>query len=141
MIECGRQEEMVQYLKDKLQWIPSPAARTIGSVDKDGRILGVVGYDNWNCASCTMDIAGEPGWLSKQLIWAAFDYPFNVLGCNVVLSSIASTNKRSLSINERLGFKTECVIPSAHPKGDLVIRSLRKEDCVWLKKFEGIYHG
>lgn len=141
MIECGRQEEMVQYLKDKLQWIPSPAARTIGSVNADGRILGVVGYDNWNHASCTMDMAGEPGWITRDMIWAAFDYPFNVLGCKVVIASVASSNTRAMRIDDRLGFKTECVIPSAHPRGDLVIRSMRKEDCVWLKKLEGIYHG
>ena len=80
-----------------------------------------------------MDIAGEPGWLTLGLVGAAFDYPFNKLGCKVVMSTIASSNQRSLDINTRLGFQTIGVIRNAHPDGDLIIRALQKDQCRWLK--------
>lgn len=134
MIQTAEQDVMKAWLYERLQWVPSPYARTIGSVAPDGTLRGVVGYDHWNGASLEMVIAGEAGWLNKTFLRVAFDYPFNVLNCNVVMVSVASSNPRSLGIATRLGFKIECTIPKAHKTGDLHILSLRKEDCTWLER-------
>jgi L-amino acid N-acyltransferase YncA len=113
---------------------PTPQARALGSGTADGEILGVFIYDGWNGASCEMHMAGSEGWLTKKFLWAAFDYPFNKCGCKVVYTVIGSGNVRSLKIVKGFGAKEVARIPSAHPDGALVIVSLTKEDCKWIKE-------
>ena len=84
--------------------------------------------------SCQMHIAAvdEVNWMSRDLLWAAFDYPFNKLGVSVILGQICADNTDALRLNRHLGFKVVAEIPDAHMEGDLVIMAMRKEDCRWL---------
>ena len=99
----------------------------------DGKIAAVVAYTNFQEKSCCMHIASiMPNWISKDLLWAAFDYPFNKLGLSVILGQICANNTDALKLNRHLGFKVVAEIPDAHMDGDLVIMAMRKEDCRWL---------
>jgi RimJ/RimL family protein N-acetyltransferase len=84
--------------------------------------------------ACQMHIAAvsEVNWMSRDLLWAAFDYPFNKLGVKVILGQICGSNEDALRLNRHLGFKVVAEIPDAHMDGDLVIMAMRKEDCRWL---------
>lgn len=135
MIETADTVRLKEWLCPRLKMVPTPQLQVIGNVDPiTNDILGVVGYDDYTGASCTVHAAGEAGWLSKTMLWVMFDYPFNQLNCNVILAATLSTNAHALKWNSKLGFKTECVLKGAHPRGDLVIRSLYKKDCKWLKR-------
>ena len=134
MVTTMRQEDLVFWLCSRIGHAPSHWMRCIGSLsDRDPSVLrGVVGYDGFNGSSVMMHMAGEPGWLDKRLLHAAFDYPFNVMGCNQVLAMVPSDNVVALDIDRRLGFKLVCELDGAHPDGSLFLMRMRREECKWL---------
>jgi RimJ/RimL family protein N-acetyltransferase len=97
--------------------------------------VAVVGFDGWNGSACEMHIAGEGSrWMSRELLFAAFDYPFNIGKCQIVLGRVPSGNTSAVRLNLHLGFKIEHTIRGAHPDGALHIMSMRREECRWLDK-------
>jgi hypothetical protein len=113
---------------------PLPEETVCIGQEIDGNLVAVVGYCSFMPNACQMHIAAlsEVNWMSRDLLWAAFDYPFNVLGVKVILGQICSSNEDALRLNRHLGFKVVAEIPDAHMDGDLVIMAMRKEDCRWL---------
>ena len=110
----------------------SPYATFIGQ-EVDGAVKAVVAFDNILDKSCEMHTAAiVPNWISKDLLWACFDYPFNILKVKVILASVASTNKEALKLDRHLGFVDKAYIEDAHIDGDLVILAMRRENCRWL---------
>ena len=109
-----------------------PEAQFIGQL-KDDRIVAVIAYCNFVANSCAMHI-GSVGdnWMSRDLLWAAFDYPFNKLEKKVILATLAADNEEAVRLNRHLGFQEKCVIEDAHEDGDLMIMSMKREDCKWL---------
>lgn len=135
LIETHNQSLLRWWLCKQLDLVVTDHFTAMGRLDpRTGDILGVVGYDGWNGTACEMHMAGSPGWLSRDFIWAAFDYPFNQANCKVVIGKVPSGNVEALDIDRRLGFKTECILEGGHPDGALHILSLRKEDCKWLNR-------
>lgn len=109
-----------------------PEATFIGQM-KDDRIVAVVAYCNFVQNACAMHI-GSVGdnWMTRDLLWAAFDYPFNKLEKKVILATLAADNYEAVRLNRHLGFQEKCVIEDAHEDGDLMIMSMKREDCKWL---------
>lgn len=103
----------------------------------DTRILGGVVFHNWTGrgGSVTVHDAGveDTNWATRDFLWNVFDYAFNQLGCEVMVGPVPSTTERALSINERMGFKREAVIRGVFPDGDLVIMTMRRADCRFLR--------
>ena len=100
---------------------------------QDGNIVAVVAFTNIQEKSCCMhDAAIVENWISKDLLWASFDYPFNKLGVKVILAAVSSNNEEALRMNRHLGFVDKAYIEDAHDDGDLVILTMRREDCRWL---------
>ena len=124
------------WLCTRIQYAPTGHFRTLARVEGN-RILGVVGYDNWNQASCMMHICGEGNWLSRGLLFAAFDYPFTICGLNCVFGLVPSGNVRALSFDKRIGFKEVVELKDAHPDGSMFLLRMDYKDCRWL---EPIYH-
>ena len=99
----------------------------------DGEVKAVIAYTNFQEKSCCMHVASiQDGWISKDLLWAAFDYPFNKLKVKVILATVASTNEEALKLDRHLGFVDKAYIEDAHTDGDLVILAMRRENCRWL---------
>jgi RimJ/RimL family protein N-acetyltransferase len=110
----------------------SPYATFIGQ-EIDGEVKAVVAFDNILDKSCEMHTAAiVPNWISKDLLWACFDYPFNILKVKVILASVASTNTEALKLDRHLGFVDKAYIEDAHIDGDLVILAMRRENCRWI---------
>lgn len=133
MIELRRKEELTRWLCERIQLIPTPAMQTIGSCYPDGTIRGVVGYDHWTGPAVDMHFAGEPGFFNREYLRVIFAYPFNQLGCKVLIAQTAGANERAVSIIKRLGFKQVCVIPDANVHGDVLILTMRRHQCKWLE--------
>jgi hypothetical protein len=86
-----------------------------------------------------MHIASEGnGWMTKNFLWAAFDFPFNKLGVRVILATIAGNNNKSLRLSRHLGFQEIATIADAHDEGDLVILEMRPQHCKWLQLRENL---
>jgi RimJ/RimL family protein N-acetyltransferase len=124
------------YLKewlDKTLKCNFPQNMTCIGQEIDGKIVAVVGFCDFTPTSCYMHTAAiVPNWISKDLLWACFDYPFNILKVKVILATVASTNKEALKLDRHLGFVDKAYIEDAHSDGDLAILTMRKEQCKWL---------
>jgi RimJ/RimL family protein N-acetyltransferase len=107
--------------------------RCIGRL-KSGTLVAVAGYDDFTETSCQVHIAGEGNWLDREMLRAMFRYPFAILNLRVVIGLVPSGNTAAIRLNKHLGFETEAIIKDAHPDGDLVVMSMRKENCRWLKE-------
>jgi RimJ/RimL family protein N-acetyltransferase len=139
VIVCGPlwHERLVEYLCEAIGLVPTPHIQVIGRTNGEGKLVGVVGYDNWNEVACEMHMAGEPGWITREFMRVAFDYPFNKAGLNMVLARVPCGNPVALEIDKRLGFELECTLIGAHQDGALHILSMRREDCRHIK----VKHG
>lgn len=137
MIVSQPQYRLAKELCDRIGLIPTPAFRAIG-LYSEGEPVAFVGYDGWNGASCMMHVAiDQPKKLTRGFIQAAFDYPFNIAGCSMVLGLVPSGNVKALEFDKRLGFEQVCRLEGAHPDGALVLLSLRRDQCKWLRKHHG----
>jgi len=107
-----------------------PENTTCIGQEKDGNLAAVVGYCGFRTKSCVCHIASVgKNWMSKDFLWAIFDYPFNKLGVSVILITISSNNEDSLKFSRHLGFVDKAYIEDAHEDGDLVILAMRREQC------------
>ena len=113
---------------------PLPEETVCIGQEIDGNLVAVVGFASFMPNACQMHIGAvdEVNWMSRDLLWAAFDYPFNKLGVKVILGQINADNESALRLNRHLGFKVVAEIADAHMDGDLVIMAMRREDCRFL---------
>jgi L-amino acid N-acyltransferase YncA len=131
-VVTDNQEHLRGWITGVLGMQFSPYATFIGQ-EIDGEVKAVVAFDNVLDKSCMMHTAAiVPNWISKDLLWACFDYPFNILKVKVILASVASTNTEALRLDRHLGFVDKAYIEDAHIDGDLVILAMRRENCRWL---------
>jgi RimJ/RimL family protein N-acetyltransferase len=131
-VVTDNQEHLRGWITGVLGMQFSPYATFIGQ-EIDGEVKAVVAFDNILDKSCMMHTAAiVPNWISKDLLWACFDYPFNILKVKVILASVASTNEEALRLDRHLGFVDKAYIKDAHIDGDLVILAMRRENCRWL---------
>lgn len=138
MITTERQDLLSTWLCQCIGLTPSPNLRCIGNLGADGSIIGVVGYDGFNGASAQMHSAGVGNWVTRDLLFAAFDYPFNVCKLDMVIGLIPSGNGQAIKFNKHLGFRIVVELPGAHPDGSLVIMTMDRRECRFLKRKE---HG
>lgn len=103
-------------------------------LERDGVLIAGVLFDYWNHASIYMHVAAEgKNWLDREYLRVCFDYPFRQLGAKVVIGLVPSGNVRARRFDEHLGFKLQATIPDGHPDGELLIYTMRKEECRWLR--------
>jgi hypothetical protein len=132
VIQYGRRNSIVaHWLCSEIDLIPTDDFRCLANCTTDGRILGAVGYDRWNGASCEIHVAGRKGWLTPDFLTEALDYPFNTCNLELLFGIVPSGNMEALEFDKKLGFQELAVVPHAHPDGALHILTLRKE--AWAK--------
>lgn len=109
--------------------------RAIEAVDANGRVRGMVGFDNWTKSACCLSIALDSPIAFRSLLAHAFAVPFDDMGRTVVFVSVVSTNSRSLKLVRHVGFREVATAKDAWDVGvDLVMFEMRREDCRWLKR-------
>lgn len=108
-------------------------ATAIGQ-ERDGEVAAVVVYDSFSPHDCNMHVAsdGSGHWLTRELLAAAFAYPFIQLDKRRVTSPIAANNTRALRFNQRLGFVPEGYHPHGAGEHALVTLGLLRERCRFL---------
>lgn len=113
-------------------WIPQ-GATTIGLMDGAEILFGAI-YNNFNRTTIEMHIAAASGkrWMTKDLLWFCFYYPFVQLGVKRITVVVPETNLDAIAFDKHLGFTFEAALEKAHPDGDLHIYRLFREDCRWL---------
>jgi hypothetical protein len=99
----------------------------------DGKVRGVIGYDNFTGGSIQMHAAGEGNWFTKSFAFAVFDYPFNVCKVNAVIGLIDSENKGIVQFTDHIGFGVQAELKGAGTKGDLLVISMPRAHCRFLR--------
>lgn len=107
--------------------------RVISRVTPEGNFWGGVIYTNFTKTAIQLHMAGDPGWATREMICLCFDYPFNQLRVEQCLATVPSTNLGALEIDLKLGFEPLTLIPGAVEGGDMLILSMSRSDCRWLK--------
>jgi hypothetical protein len=111
----------------------TPGLDSCISRSRAGRLLGGVIYQQFLKRSIVIHVAGfDPHGLSRDLLWAIFDYPFNRLGVEQILGFVPTTNTRALEFDKKIGFKPVTRIPDVVPGGDMIVISMRRNECRWL---------
>ena len=138
-VTTENQDELRNWLSEVGKFNYPKETMCIGQ-EKDGKLIAVVGYNEFLTDSCHIHVAStEVIWLTKDLLFAIFDYPFNKLKVKVILAPIGQNNVKSLNLCRKLGFKQVADIPYSHPDGNLVIMAIKRNQCKWLQQGEG--HG
>jgi len=109
--------------------------QALGRENKELALIGVVGYNGFCGKVCSIHVAGDGNWVSPELLWAAFDYPFNQLGLNHIFGAVAGDNRKAQIFDQHLGFRLLSKIPDGWDTGvDLMIYKMSKKDCKWSAK-------
>ena len=76
------------------------------------------------------------GYTPKKLLFAAFDYPFNHRGVEIIFGVVNSLNTKAMEYDQKLGgFKEAARYVGMHDDGgDLVVFEMNKADCRWIKE-------
>jgi RimJ/RimL family protein N-acetyltransferase len=121
-------------------WLAKRAGIGIGpglqclKVERQGRIVGMVGFDGQTRTSVAMHVAVDEPWALRALIKPAFGYAFYELGKRVAIAQVLGTNARSLKMVAGLGFREVCRGKDWVDHGvDMVIHEMRRADCKWLR--------
>jgi RimJ/RimL family protein N-acetyltransferase len=134
LVDQGRQEEILSFVRSVNGGDQNGGNATAIGLERNGRLVVGVVYDQFNGANVCMHISAEPGrhWLNRLFLWAMFDYPFNVLNVKRVTGQICSSNTDSIRFAEHIGFTYETRIKDASPNGDLLIYALFKNQCRYI---------
>lgn len=133
ILDC---EPVFQFVTQFFPLVRSAGQQGIG-LEKDGRLVAGVIYDDFNGSNIWMHVAAEPGkqWLTRDYLRACFAYPFNQLNCKRVSGWVEASNADARRFDEHLGFKQEAVLSSAaRDGGDVIIYRMFKEECKYVHK-------
>jgi len=111
-------------------------ARTIGYA-RDGELMAVVVFDGFSPVDCNMHIAsdGTRRWLTRELLTAAFAYPFIQCGLRRVTGLVPAKNTDALRFDQHLGFRREGYHhKAAQNGGDLISLGLLRENCRFITR-------
>lgn len=79
---------------------------TMGVVE-DGRLIGGTVYHNWQPQEGVMELSSAAvsrRWLQPHVIRTMFAYPFDVMGCQLVVLRVSERNHGMIRIARRFGF-------------------------------------
>lgn len=72
-------------------------------------------------------------WLTRGLLFATFDYIFNVMAANKVFAFINENNTAARSLAKKVGFAEEAVLTQFYPGGvSSIAMSMSKTQCKWV---------
>jgi len=127
--------EVVQWVAARTNEFGSFGAAVGIGWARNGELLAGVAYNEFNGANINAHIASSGRhWLTRDFLWAIFDYPFRQLGVQRITGLVGEGNAAARRFDEHLGFTLETKLTGAHPTGDLLVYVMWKHDCRWLEK-------
>jgi RimJ/RimL family protein N-acetyltransferase len=120
------------WVADELEFgFHAGRSTAIGLVKDDEIVAGVV-YEGWNRRSITAHIVIK-GRMTPSFLAAIFDYPFNVCGVEKIIAPVEIENVKSAKLVENMGFIPEARLADCHPNGDIVLYTMKRDDCRFLE--------
>jgi hypothetical protein len=107
-------------------------------LEKDGEIVCIFGYDNFNGKSCQQHIVYKQGeYVPRNYVWFVYYYPFVQIGIDLLIGMTPANNEKALRLSKHAGFVEKYRIVGAHPEGDIILSTLLKQDCRFLNYSKG----
>lgn len=121
-------DHMLGFYKEILPLDWSEDLRLIGQV-QNGDLTAVIAYNGFVGKICVMHVAAKgTRWITKELLWAAFDYPFNQCKVTSVIGLVAADNEKAIRLDEHLGFREVYRISDGFKEGvDLIVFQMDRE--------------
>lgn len=123
------------WVAEKTGGTYSPGSASVIGLEKDGELVAGVMFENYNGNSVQMHVAsdGSKRWMTKEFLRAAFWYPFEQLKVKKIIGLVDSTNLPAQRFDEHLGFRRECTIADAGKVEDMIVYSMTREQCKYLR--------
>ena len=137
VVEPKSQELSAGILYERALVQPTNDLKSLLWYSKRGTIDWVVGYTAWIGKTVQMHVACVGGYkyTPKSLLYAAFDYPFNKCGVDIVFGVVNSLNNNVLKFDLKLGFKEKMRWEKMHDDGgDLILLEMHKKNCKWIRQ-------
>jgi len=114
---------------------PASKFNAVGVEDESGNLIAGVVFDSFSPeARCSMHCAGEAeNWCTRSLLKFCFEYAFITAKCKVIINTVESTNERSIAFTKHIGFKEFGRIKDGAGNCDLVILTLHRDECRWIR--------
>ena len=109
----------------------SPEMTAIGDI-KDDKLIAGIAFESQtkNTLWGHQRIDSPP---SKQFWINAADFIFNQAGCIRFSATVDASNEKAIRLNKHIGFVVEATLRDAGNNGDVLIMTLFKENCRFLK--------
>lgn len=111
----------------------TPVSTAVGSM-RGGKLVAGILYDGYTGASIAIHarVTG-PESVTRDWLFAIFDYPFNQLKVKRVTGIVSSANTRAIRGIQHLGLEYEVTLRDYFRDGDGLVYVMRKENCHWLR--------
>lgn len=122
---------VAERVRRSAQW---EAYAAIGIENDAGTLIGGAVIEGYVAgARCVMHCAGEGRtWLTREFLFACFDYVFRQLRCKVAVSPVDADNHDCIRFISHLGFVETGRVPEGAGDCDLLIFSMPRRTCRWL---------
>lgn len=135
MIVRAAPPEHYGWLVERVGYSPTEGLRAIEALDSTGRIVGMVGFDNWCPNSVEMHFAADKPLALRALMRPAFEYAFSQTGREYIIGLTPASRSKILSWRGALGFREIHRLRDGYALGDdLVYSVLHRDDCKWWRK-------
>lgn len=130
MIVVG--DAVAKWVAEAAKVVWTPESRAIGWSVNGTLICGII-YDGFTGTQIAMHSrCDDPRKVSREWLFAIFDYPFRQLGVKRVTGLVSAGNLKAQRVNEHLGCRRETTLADYFPDGDGIVYIMRREDCRWL---------
>jgi hypothetical protein len=119
------------YLEDLCQ----VCADSTGIIaERDGKIVGVVMFDNWSYSAAQVHIKIEDPLVFKHgMHYEVCRYVFLHAGREQMIGLVPANNKKALKLDKHFGFKEIFRLEDGYKVGeDMVIMRMTKDECQYL---------
>jgi len=126
----------IQILLNEIGVQPCGDLQALFWANKEQQIEWVIGYTAFIGKTCQMHMVNlKGGYTPKELLKAAFDYPFNQCGIEKTFGIVNSNNIKAMEYDQKLGFTEAKRFAGMHDDGgDIVVFEMNKADCRWIKE-------
>jgi RimJ/RimL family protein N-acetyltransferase len=102
-------EEVAQFVADMTPGCETGFGncKAIGVLDADGALVAGMVFHDWQPGPGLIQISSAsktPRWLTANVRHMMFSYPFDQIGCQMVVLLVSATNERMVRIAKAFGF-------------------------------------
>ena len=95
-------------------------------------VIGFDGFIGRVCQIHDVNLTGKS--LPRELLRAAFHFPFKQCGIETLIGIVNSKNTRAMEFDRKLGFTEMNRLVGMHDDGgDIVMFKMARQDCRWIK--------